>query len=546
MHSFNEATTMNFLSSNQQNIIIRLCDISGKILAQKDFRTLEGVNQYKITTQENGIYLINILTQANCYSVKGIVYGMGRNDIKYSGIAEMNTLDNSRKNILSDPYVLLFSFGDIIAYEFHSGESTTLIHEEAGASAILHPEFHNCVDYDGNSYSVVQIGSQWWMAENLQSTSYADGTEVMLMEDNDLWSLFIPSVEAYCYYNNDESLGYGGLYTYTAAVRGKPYTGIVESQGICPNGWHVPSDDDWMELKNYLIDNGFNWDGTTTENKIGKSLASSSGWVPNTIVEGSAGHDQESNNRTGFNAKPYGFRDDLKGLFIDEGYAGCWWSSSEKSDSYAYSWNIVNEMTGLNHWNITKTRGYSVRCIKNRSETSFANFSADKTEVSVGEEVRFTDLSSDEATKWFWDFGDLGQSTEQNPVHIYTSPGTYTVHAAFLIDFGTRYVTKTNYIRVSESTKRTVADPEGNTYKAVKIGNQLWMAENLKSTRYDSENEIPLITENSEWGSLAADNSTRAYCYYNNDINSGYGALYTYAAAVNGTPYDGTGHVQGS
>lgn len=60
------------------------------------------------------------------------------------------------------------------------------------------------------------------------------------------------------------------------------------------------------------------------------------------------------------------------------------------------------------------------------------------------------------------------------------------------------------------------------------------MAENLKSTRYTDGTEIPHITENTEWGSLAADNTSKAFCFYNNDEGLGYGALYTYAAAVNG------------
>ncbi len=90
-------------------------------------------------------------------------------------------------------------------------------------------------DYDGNTYSSIILGEQMWLAENLKSIHYSDGTE-------------IPEVVSY---NNDENLAniYGRLYTWDAAMNGSTYVG---SQGACPCGWHVPSDEEWKELENYL------------------------------------------------------------------------------------------------------------------------------------------------------------------------------------------------------------------------------------------------------------------------------------------------------
>ena len=83
----------------------------------------------------------------------------------------------------------------------------------------------------------------------------------------------------------------------------------------------------------------------------------------------------------------------------------------------------------------------------------------------------------------------------------------------------------------------SVTDFDGNNYNVVFIGNQVWMKENLKVTHYEDGTAIPHITDNTEWGNLGDNSTDKAYCYYNNNANNEadtYGALYTYAAAVNG------------
>ena len=105
-------------------------------------------------------------------------------------------------------------------------------------------------DYDGNVYQTVQIGEQVWMAENLKTTHYADGTEIPVVEDdNDWFNLFLN--RAMCYYDNSISNKdiYGALYTWEAATRGYSTAGNPSLvQGACPYGWHIPSDAEWTEL----------------------------------------------------------------------------------------------------------------------------------------------------------------------------------------------------------------------------------------------------------------------------------------------------------
>jgi len=297
-----------------------------------------------------------------------------------------------------------------------------------------------------------------------------------------------------------------------------------------------------MEMENYLIENAYNWDGTTTDNKIGKSLASTSGWDNSEHLAGAVGNNQSTNNSTGFNAIPVGSRGSITGDFFDEGISCSWWSRTENTYATANKWHLETNRSSLNSLHNDKSAGFSVRCIRDSSNNLIANFTSDKMVVSLGDTVKFTDLSSGEPGDWYWNFGDCNSSTEQNPSHFYVSPGIYSV---ILIINNTRTEIKRDYILVTESEKSTVTDADGNLYETVKMGKQWWMAENLKSTKYADGAEISHVTDNTEWGSLATDNTAKAWCFYNNDESLGYGALYTYAAAVNGTPFDGSAYVQG-
>lgn len=79
-------------------------------------------------------------------------------------------------------------------------------------------------------------------------------------------------------------------------------------------------------------------------------------------------------------------------------------------------------------------------------------------------------------------------------------------------------------------------DFDGNSYKTIKLGNQTWMAENLKVIHYPDGSAIPLVTDKKAWANLENNNTDDAYCYYKNNISSENGALYTYAAALKACP----------
>lgn len=222
-------------------------------------------------------------------------------------------------------------------------------------------EFNSSVVYDsitdieGNVYKTLVIDKQTWMAENLRTSTYNDGTTIAKVEDNQAWAS--TKSAAYCWYNNDEAKfksTYGALYNYYA----------VAMEKICPAGWHVPTDEEWTDLEEYLDLNGFNTDTSKTPNYIGSSLASKVGWFPSTF-EGAVGNTDfpSFRNKTGFSAIPAGYRSQT-GIFSNIGQHANWWSSEGYSDTLAWARDIYSEKAILARYFGNKKNGISVRCIK--------------------------------------------------------------------------------------------------------------------------------------------------------------------------------------
>ncbi|MEI6048761.1 MAG: FISUMP domain-containing protein [Bacteroidota bacterium] len=218
-------------------------------------------------------------------------------------------------------------------------------------------------DIDGNTYNTVTIGTQVWMAENLKTTKYNDNSTIPPVTDNTAWAA--ATTGAYSDYSNDpaNSTTYGRLYNWYA-VDNNAATKVASNGGknVCPTSWHVPTDAEWTTLENYLIANGYNYDGTTTGNKIAKSMASTSGWTAYATV-GTVGNDQASNNRSGFTALPGGFRS-TNGTYYTIGYSGYWWSSTELSAAAAWYRDVGYYLTNVYSYYNNKRNGFSVRCVR--------------------------------------------------------------------------------------------------------------------------------------------------------------------------------------
>ena len=192
-------------------------------------------------------------------------------------------------------------------------------------------------DIDGNIYHTVTIGTQTWMVENLKTTKYRDGTAIQNVTDGTTW--FTLTTGAYCNYafNPTNSETYGRQYNWYAAT---------DAHNICPTGWHLPTDADWVKLITYLG---------------GGSIAGGK------LKETGTNHWQSPNsgatNETGFTALPGGDLPTNMGGVHFIGGNGCWWSSTEYSASEAWKIYMVFDKTTAERSYSSKSCGSSIRCI---------------------------------------------------------------------------------------------------------------------------------------------------------------------------------------
>ena len=177
-------------------------------------------------------------------------------------------------------------------------------------------------DIDGNHYDAVQIGEQIWMAANLRTTRYANGDEIPLGTDSDT----LP-----CRYavSQTDNIYFGYLYNWYAVMQGETSSAANPSgvQGICPDGWHVPSDAEWAQLMEFCSTQA-DYVCSGPEATIAKALAAGNGWQ-SSDAECAVGNDLSHNNNTGFSALPAGF---FPGTETSFGVYASFWSATEAED----------------------------------------------------------------------------------------------------------------------------------------------------------------------------------------------------------------------
>jgi len=184
---------------------------------------------------------------------------------------------------------------------------------------------------DAAVYKWVKIGDQIWMAENLR---FEMGLHVT---DDAAWGALGDNNTdaAWCWYENDYNnrLKYGALYTYAAAMK------------ACPGGWHLPTEEDWSKLEQFLEDDQQGSKGTV--------LKSTEGWI-----------DGNGTDNYGFKALPGGYRYDVNGTFLGAGGTGQWWSATEGYSESAYVHFLIHDYSAIFSDDYSKSFGHSVRCVK--------------------------------------------------------------------------------------------------------------------------------------------------------------------------------------
>jgi len=367
-------------------------------------------------------------------------------------------------------------------------------------------------DIEGNTYNTVTIGSQVWMTENLKTTKYNDGSSIPLITDDVQW--INSSIGSYCWYNNDISTyksTYGALYNWYTVNTGK----------LAPIGWHIPSQAEINTLTAYL--------GGSSVAATKLKEAGNTHWVSLR---------NDATNSSGFTALPGGYRSCESGYFHNSGAWGVFWSSTEAlTNGGRYMMEDTSKV--INYSSDRKKCGFSVRCIKDSLRLPSINtqpvsaitdntaicggsVTADGGAAITARGVCWSTTVNPTITNYLTK-DSIGAGSFTSSILRLTSNTTYYVRAYATNSAGTAYGEQVSF----KTLNIKVTDIDGNTYNAVTIGSQVWMTENLKTTKYNDGSPIPLITDDNQW----INSSIGSYCWYNNDIltyKSTYGALYNW------------------
>jgi len=237
---------------------------------------------------------------------------------------------------MSDQYILQVTGADIAPYVQQNLEITGNMTLDIIVNRTL-------TDIDGNVYHTVKIGDQWWMAENLKVTQYRNGDPIPNVTDETEWTNL--TTGAYCNYDNDANnvATYGHLYNWFV---------VRDIRYIAPEGWHVPSAEEWLTLADYL-------GGADVAGGKLKETGTTHWTSPN----------EAATNESGFTALPGGYRASTTGSFYNLGNRGYWWSSTSYFNPIFNTNNALIRYIFYNYstliaYNERQEYGYSVRCLK--------------------------------------------------------------------------------------------------------------------------------------------------------------------------------------
>ncbi len=393
---FKVTTNATLTTSEAGEVTMEMLDMNGRMVASQKFGDIQaGVYQFMLTVAAPGTYILTALQNGKTSSIKIVNKGKGAmNRVEYVGFsgikAEMPQMKSGSKGIITSP----FNLGDEMVYigyvNINGVEYTSqTIHKNQIASENFVLNFNvtalvdgqpcpgtpTVTDHEGNVYNTVQIGNQCWTKENLRTTT-SPSTGTYLIPTANAWSTYTGK-QARWYYNDSVTyapMNYGLLYNWNAAVDtfntayGETSVNTTYSdmtftghrRGICPMGWHLPSDAEWTTMTDYVSSQSQYMCGGDTS-YIAKALAESFGWN-NYTDTCCVGSDQSANNATGFSAVPAGY---LSGSSF--GFAGSsarFWSATQDSSSHSFYRGLGFYYAYMSRYAGNKDNGCSVRCLR--------------------------------------------------------------------------------------------------------------------------------------------------------------------------------------
>ena len=389
-------------------------------------------------------------------------------------------------------------------------------------------------DYDGNTYPTVEIGNQCWMKENLRTTHFADGTAIYGTNN----------CEYHAPGNNSGNVPiYGYYYNAEAVMNGEAYSSANPSgvQGVCPSGWHLPSQEEWLQLRNYV--------GSQLEyqcnGNIAKALASNRNWIWYNSLSSTCipGYDQQSNNATGFNAMPAGSPN-------NESIGHC--VRFATSSSISSSFSIVATQEGTT--GISEIGARSVRCLLDSQGVDSSMAVVPVVTINTIDDIYSTTASCEGFVMASGGAAVTARgacwSTSPHPTvndsHTTDGYGTGLFSSSITgLTPGTTYYMRlyaTNSLGTGYGEERIITtyptdscggyiltDYDGNTYHTIPIGQQCWMRENLRTTHFSDGTAIAA-------GGLTSSTTTPyrySPCGHDYEVPT-YGYLYNWVAAMQG------------
>lgn len=322
-----ESTIVEFINQNPQTISLEVFNELSTLIVKKDVMVQNGPQKFKISGLNAGIYTFVVSSKEWTYSAKIISLGeKSKNATIKQQSVDLGSTHERAVESTKDLVEMQYNDGEIILFKGFSGDYARVLTLLPTQSQAVNFEFIPCSDDDGNNYAVVTIGTQTWMAENLN------------YETADSW-----------WYNNSSVNGaiYGRLYKWYAALT------------ACPSGWHLPSDDEWKTLEMFLgmsqsQADQTGWRGTDEGGKM-KETGITHWDSPNTGAE----------NSSGFTALPGGYR--YGNMYFGKlGSDGYWWSSTQHSSITTEAWtrSLRNEGSTVGRNFHSKQDGFSVRCLR--------------------------------------------------------------------------------------------------------------------------------------------------------------------------------------
>lgn len=321
------------------NVVAEIFDLQGRlVLSTSDFLPA-GEISYRFGGLQQGTYLIRFSGQNQTSSAKWISMGSGSN-MPFIQPEQSQYFTGSSAKLTGERGTIELAYlpGEILMFRGSSGNYARIVTLVPTQSQIVDFEFITCTDGSNNHYPVVTIGTQTWMAANLRTIKYNNGTNIPKITDNNSWSN--TTTPAYCWYDNDSAANavpYGAMY--------KWYT--VATGNLCPTGWHVPTVAEWNTLTQFL-------GGDTLAGGKMKETGTDT-W--DSLFPGTT-------NLAGFTAVPAGIRQVGNGTFTDKGLQAYFWTATDYSASFAHIRHIAYNSNKLSAVGNNKGNGFSIRCIK--------------------------------------------------------------------------------------------------------------------------------------------------------------------------------------